>query len=210
MTPLLPATRTRPLALQRPPRPHPRSATGTPFRTPVHVARPLRGRLFHGRSVAPGMLVNRSFHGRLPPYALPLRTDAGAESVRGTVGSRKCGLLSATTRAKFHLELSLPLDLPDVPPLDVEAAAAAALVREQLPVGAFGIWGAVIDLLAAARGSTTGPLAPRRPQLVVFAADHGIAELEVSAAIDGETARRGAGPMGGRGFPAGRARGGGG
>ena len=96
----------------------------------------------------------------------------------------------------------MPLDLPDVTPLDVEAAAAAALVREQLPVGAFGVWGAVIDLLAAARGSAAGPLAPRRPQLVVFAADHGIAELDVSAAMTGETARRAADLAAGRGLPA--------
>jgi nicotinate-nucleotide--dimethylbenzimidazole phosphoribosyltransferase len=108
----------------------------------------------------------------------------------------------STHSREFHLEPSLPLDLPNVPPLDVEAAAAAALVREQLPVGAFGIWGAVIDLLAAARGSTTGPLAPHRPQLVVFAADHGIAELEVSAAMAGETARRAADLTAGRGLPA--------
>ena len=96
----------------------------------------------------------------------------------------------------------MPLDLPDVTPLDVEAAAAAAQVREQLPVGAFGIWGAVIDLLAAAAGSADGPLAPRRPQLVVFAADHGITELEVSAALAGETARRVADLTAGRGLPA--------
>ncbi|MEP6562966.1 MAG: nicotinate-nucleotide--dimethylbenzimidazole phosphoribosyltransferase, partial [Nakamurella sp.] len=96
----------------------------------------------------------------------------------------------------------MSLDLPDVAPLDVEAAAAAALVREQLPVGAFGVWGVVIDLLAAAAGSATGPLAPRRPQLVVFAADHGIADLDISAATAGETARRAGDLAAGRGLPA--------
>ena len=84
----------------------------------------------------------------------------------------------------------MPLDLPDVPPLDAEAAARAAEIRQLLPVGALGVWGVVIDLLAAARGSIAGPLAPRRPQLVVFAADHDIAELGVSAALVSETARR--------------------
>jgi nicotinate-nucleotide--dimethylbenzimidazole phosphoribosyltransferase len=94
------------------------------------------------------------------------------------------------------------LDLPDVPPLDVEAAAAAAEVREYLPVGALGVWGSVIDLLAAAGGSAQGPLAPRRPQLVVFAADHGISELEVSAALPGETVRRASDLALGLGLPA--------
>ncbi|MET0965816.1 MAG: nicotinate-nucleotide--dimethylbenzimidazole phosphoribosyltransferase [Nakamurella sp.] len=93
-------------------------------------------------------------------------------------------------------------DLPDVTPLDVEAAAATALVREQLPVGAFGVWGAVIDLLAAAAGSAAGPLEPRHPQLVVFAADHDIAELGLSAATAGETQRRVAELSSGRGLPA--------
>jgi len=82
------------------------------------------------------------------------------------------------------------LDLPEVPPLDAESAARAAEMRQFLPVGALGIWGVVIDLLAAARGSVAGPLAPRRPQLVVFAADHGIADIGVSAALVSETVRR--------------------
>ena len=49
------------------------------------------------------------------------------------------------------------LDLPEVPPLDAESAARAAEMRQFLPVGALGIWGVVIDLLAAARGSVAGP-----------------------------------------------------
>ena len=47
----------------------------------------------------------------------------------------------------------MSLDLPPVPPLDVQAAADAAAVRQSLPVGALGVWGSVIDLLAAAAGS---------------------------------------------------------
>ena len=84
----------------------------------------------------------------------------------------------------------MSLDLPDVPPLDAAAAAAAAEVRQYLPVGTLGVWGAVVDLLAAAAGSAEGPLAPRRPQLVVFAADHDIAGIGVSAALPDETVRR--------------------
>jgi nicotinate-nucleotide--dimethylbenzimidazole phosphoribosyltransferase len=56
--------------------------------------------------------------------------------------------------------------------------------------------------LAAAAGSAQGPLAPRRPQLVVFAADHEIASLGVSAAVTGETGRRAADLAGGRGLAA--------
>ena len=96
----------------------------------------------------------------------------------------------------------MSLDLPDVPPLDAAAAAASSEVRQYLPVGAMGVWGAVIDLLAAAAGSAAGPLAPRRPQLVVFAADHDIAEIGVSAALVTETISR-ANDLAGRiGLPA--------
>lgn len=86
----------------------------------------------------------------------------------------------------------MSLDLPAVPALDAEAAEAAAEVRQHLPVGALGVWGGVIDLLAAAAGSAAGPLAPRRPRLVVFAADHGVAELDVSAGMPGQTRQRAA------------------
>ncbi len=96
----------------------------------------------------------------------------------------------------------MPLDLPAVPGLDGDAAAAAARVRQALPVGALGVWGSVIDLLAAAAGSADRPLAPRRPQLVVLAADHGVAELAVSAANVGETATRATDLLSGRGLPA--------
>jgi len=96
----------------------------------------------------------------------------------------------------------MSLDLPPVPPLDVQAAADAAAVRQSLPVGALGVWGSVIDLLAAAAGSARGPLAPHRPQLVVFAGDHDIAALGVSAAVTGETVRRAAGLAGGHGLAA--------
>ena len=96
----------------------------------------------------------------------------------------------------------MPLDLPAVPPLNADAAAAAAAVRQYLPVGALGVWGSVIDLLAAAAGSALGPLAPRRPQLVVFAADHGIADIGVSAALREETVRRAEDLASGSGLPA--------
>lgn len=96
----------------------------------------------------------------------------------------------------------MPLDLPAVPSLDGSAAAAAAQVRQSLSVGALGVWGSVVDLLAAAAGSIDRPLAPRRPQLVVLAADHGIAELDVSAAVPGETSTRATDLVSGRGLSA--------
>ena len=96
----------------------------------------------------------------------------------------------------------MPLDLPAVPALDNDAAAGAAELRQALPVGALGIWGSVIDLLAAAAGTADRPLAPRRPQLVVLAADHGIAQLDISAAPSGETTRRAVDLAIGRGLPA--------
>lgn len=96
----------------------------------------------------------------------------------------------------------MSLDLPPVPPLDAQAASDAAAVRQYLPVGALGLWGSVIDLLAAAAGSATGPLAPRRPQLVVFAADHDVAQLGVSAAMSDETIRRATALAGGTGLAA--------
>ena len=96
----------------------------------------------------------------------------------------------------------MPLDLPAVPALDTDAAARAAELRQALPVGALGVWGSVIDLLAAAAGTADRPLAPRRPQLVVLAADHGIAELDISAALRDESARRAVDLTTGRGLPA--------
>jgi nicotinate-nucleotide--dimethylbenzimidazole phosphoribosyltransferase len=96
----------------------------------------------------------------------------------------------------------MSLDLPAVPPLDTAAAEAVAEIRRQLPVGALGLWGGVIDLLAAAAGSAAGPQRPRRPRLVVFAADHGIAEIGVSAAPRSETRSRAVELAGGTGLPA--------
>src|SRR5664279_5511649 len=77
----------------------------------------------------------------------------------------------------------MTLDLPAVPSPDLAAAAAAAARRDRLPAGALGVWGAVLDTLAAARGMASGSLAPQRPRLVVMAADHGVADLGVSAAV---------------------------
>ena len=84
----------------------------------------------------------------------------------------------------------MSLDLPAVPPLDSAAADDASEVRRELPVGALGVWGAVIDMLAACAGSADAPIGPRRPQLVVFAADHAIADIGVSAAPASQTRRR--------------------
>src|SRR5664279_5835958 len=84
----------------------------------------------------------------------------------------------------------MTLDLPAVPSPDLAAAAAAAARRDRLPAGALGVWGAVLDTLAAARGMASGSLAPQRPRLVVMAADHGVADLGVSAAVPTDTARR--------------------
>lgn len=99
-------------------------------------------------------------------------------------------------------------DLPPVPALDHAAVLAAADVRELVPVGAFGVWASVIDLLAGARGTVESPLRPR-PRLTVFAADHDIAELAVSATPPSETRRRAAALAAGDGFAAGLAAAGG-
>ena len=96
----------------------------------------------------------------------------------------------------------MTLDLPAVPGPDLGAAARAATRREQLPAGALGVWGAVLDAMAAARGLQTGPLAPKRTRLVVLAADHGIAALGVSAATPADTLRRAGALRDGIGLPA--------
>ncbi len=93
------------------------------------------------------------------------------------------------------------LDLPRVPMLDAEAIAAAADVRDLLAVGAFGVWAPVIDLLAGARGSVESPLRPR-PRLTVFAADHEVASLGISASPASETVRRAVDLATGAGFAA--------
>ncbi|HEY5878109.1 MAG TPA: nicotinate-nucleotide--dimethylbenzimidazole phosphoribosyltransferase [Nakamurella sp.] len=97
------------------------------------------------------------------------------------------------------------VDLPPVPALDAEAVLAATQVRDLLPVGAFGVWASVIDLLAGARGSVKEPLRPH-PRLTVFAADHDIASLGISAAPQAETVDRAVDLATGIGFAAGLAR----
>lgn len=92
-----------------------------------------------------------------------------------------------------------------VPPLDSAAATEAARRRELIGPGSLGALGGVIDRIAAARGDVDAALAIRRPVLVVFAADHGVAAAEtgreLSAYPPSETARRvadlatGAGPI---------------
>lgn len=85
-----------------------------------------------------------------------------------------------------------------------DAAARAECARRQtlLPAGAFGDLGPALDRIAAARATVHGaadPLAPIRPTLVVFAADHGIAFAGVTAYPPGTTARRIADLAGGHG-----------
>lgn len=83
------------------------------------------------------------------------------------------------------------LDLPPVPVLDTDAVLAAADRRDLLPAGTFGVWAEVIDVLAGARGPRPDGVALRpHPRLTVFAADHDVAELAVSATLPAETTRR--------------------
>jgi nicotinate-nucleotide--dimethylbenzimidazole phosphoribosyltransferase len=95
----------------------------------------------------------------------------------------------------------MPIDLPPVPAPDAGAVTAASDVRDLLPVGAFGVWASVIDLLAGARGSIDGPLTPN-PRLTVFAADHDVASLVISATPPDRTRRRAADLATGQGFAA--------
>ncbi len=95
-------------------------------------------------------------------------------------------------------------DLPPVPALDHDAVLAAADVRELVPVGAFGVWASVIDLLAGAHGSVDAPLRPHA-RLTVFAADHDVADLAISATPPTESTRRAAELATGVGFAAGLA-----
>ncbi|MBN9609139.1 MAG: hypothetical protein BGO26_04275 [Actinobacteria bacterium 69-20] len=76
---------------------------------------------------------------------------------------------------------------------DVTASAESGRRRSLLPPGALGELGSAIDRLVAARGqakAATDRVAPARPTLVVFAADHGIAFAEVTAYPPGTTAQR--------------------
>jgi nicotinate-nucleotide--dimethylbenzimidazole phosphoribosyltransferase len=98
------------------------------------------------------------------------------------------------------------VDLPPVPELDAGAVLTAAEVRDLLPVGALGVWADVIDLLAGARGSIEAPLRPGT-RLTVFAADHEVAALDISASPRSESARRAADLAGGSGFASDLARG---
>lgn len=91
-----------------------------------------------------------------------------------------------------------------IPSPDLAARAESRRRRALLPAGALGDLGAAVDRIVAARGlaePTTGRMAPQRPTLVVFAADHGIAYAGVTAYAPGTTARRitdlaaGAGPI---------------
>ncbi len=113
----------------------------------------------------------------------------------------------------------MALDLPAVSPPVREGAAPGG---SGLPPGFLGSWGGVLDLISAAlepdpAGATAPPGAdapaagaaagsgpaeprPRDPRLVVFAADHPVARLRVSADPISETARRAADLVAGRGM----------
>ena len=104
-------------------------------------------------------------------------------------------------RGRIGILSQMDADLPPVPALDHEAVLAAADVRDRLSVGAFGVWASVIDLLAGARGSVEVPLRPR-PRLTVFAADHDVASLVISATPPDLTRRRAADLATGQGFAA--------
>lgn len=93
----------------------------------------------------------------------------------------------------------MPDDWPPVPAPDAGAAAAVAERRELLPIGALGVLGPVVDLLAGMRGSADRPVAPQRVRLALFAADHGVASLGLSAWEAGTTADRAAAMAGGTG-----------
>ncbi len=84
----------------------------------------------------------------------------------------------------------MPVDFAAVPVVDGAATEEVHARREALPVGLLGILGPVAEMLAGIRGSAAPPLAPTRPRLVMFAADHGIAVRNVSAWPVAETARR--------------------
>ncbi len=118
----------------------------------------------------------------------------------------------------------MPLDLPAVSPPVREGGAPGG---SGLPPGFLGSWGGVLDLMSAAMEpdpagaaaasagqppAADGPAAdghaetaageprPRDARLVVFAADHPVARLRVSADPIGETARRAADLTAGRGM----------
>ncbi len=89
-----------------------------------------------------------------------------------------------------------PVDLPPVPAPDEAALAASREHRAHLPSGALGRWAEVLDQLAAVRGRGG---ATRRPRLVVLAAEHGVADLGVSAYEPSATATRAAAARAGTG-----------
>lgn len=83
------------------------------------------------------------------------------------------------------------VDLPAVtaPDLDAHRAAVARHAELAVPAGALGVLAELGCWLAAVQG-TCPPRPPARPRIVVFAADHGIAQRGVSADAPEVTARR--------------------
>lgn len=96
-----------------------------------------------------------------------------------------------------------PVELPPVPAPDEAALATARAHRRHLPAGAHGRWALVLDQLSAVR-ARSGPT--RRPRLVVLAAEHGVADLGVSAYEPSATATRVAALRDGTGVVSGVAR----
>ncbi|MDQ6658613.1 MAG: nicotinate-nucleotide--dimethylbenzimidazole phosphoribosyltransferase [Actinomycetota bacterium] len=79
-----------------------------------------------------------------------------------------------------------------VPKPDQAAASASTSRRVNLPPGCLGDLAPIIDTLAGLRRSSEPPIAPRSPQLMVFAGDHGIAGKQLTADLPAATARRAA------------------
>ena len=74
----------------------------------------------------------------------------------------------------------MTVEFAPVPAFDPEASAAVRSRRAALPVGLLGILGPTLDRLAGIRGAAELPAHPEF-RMAVFAADHGVANDEISA-----------------------------
>jgi nicotinate-nucleotide--dimethylbenzimidazole phosphoribosyltransferase len=77
-----------------------------------------------------------------------------------------------------------------VPQPDAAALAAGVARRGRLPAGAFGELAPIADAVAGLRRSEQPPVSPKLVVLTVFAGDHGIGRLDVTADLPSATARR--------------------
>src|SRR5664279_931829 len=87
-----------------------------------------------------------------------------------------------------YRRVRMTLDLPAVPGPDLGAAARAATRREQLPAGALGVWGAVLDAMAAAPADTLGRAGALRdgiglPAALAAVAGVGIRVVDVGMSV---------------------------